>query len=256
MKKQITISKEEQFKKAYNGKISENTMGIYLNIIKKIENNTLGINTKSRELQVKSVLKKAKEIGVSLNYTITKIAKKSLNTLYKREKQEMTIEDINTIMDALPKTPKGEQVRLAAKISLQSGLRLSEVLALEPTNITRIDDEGIKGFEVEVIAGKGDKDRYSFVGDEHANLFESFTGFSIDHAYVKLAMNRAAKKSKLEHISFHSFRHTFASHLVNNKKVNLCHVQKILGHSDIQTTMLYLHTNKKDLARAILGSNS
>ena len=256
MKKQITISKEEQFKKAYNGKISDNTMSVYLNIIKKIENNTLKIEKKSRELQVKSVLNKAKEIGMVLNYTITKIAKIDHNTQYKREKQEMTSEEINTILNALPNTPKGDEVRLAAKISLNSGLRLSEVLALTSKNITRINDEGIKGIEIEVIAGKGDKNRYSFVGDDHANLFENFTGFSIDDAYLKLAMNRAAKKSGLKHISFHSFRHTFASHLVNNKKVNLCHVQKILGHSDIQTTMLYLHTNKKDLARAILGSNS
>jgi len=62
---------------------------------------------------------------------------------------------------------------------------------------------------------------------------------------------RIAKKAEIENFtSVHSLRHTFASHLVM-KGVDLPTVQKLLGHSDIQTTMIYSHLAPDHLVDAV-----
>ncbi|GAF76077.1 unnamed protein product, partial [marine sediment metagenome] len=60
-----------------------------------------------------------------------------------------------------------------------------------------------------------------------------------------------AKEAGLEDVTkVHTLRHTFASHLVMNG-VDLPTVQKLMGHSDIQTTMIYAHLAPDHLAGAV-----
>ena len=51
-------------------------------------------------------------------------------------------------------------------------------------------------------------------------------------------------------ISFHSLRHSFATHLLE-KGIDVTMIQKLLGHNDLKTTLLYLHTSNKDLMKII-----
>ena len=48
--------------------------------------------------------------------------------------------------------------------------------------------------------------------------------------------------------SIHSLRHSFATHLVD-KGTDITMIQKLMGHNDIKTTMIYLHTSNKDLLK-------
>jgi integrase len=59
------------------------------------------------------------------------------------------------------------------------------------------------------------------------------------------------KAAGIEHGTLHTFRHTFATFLANNPVVPLVHVQKVLGHKSIETTMRYVHANLADVTASL-----
>jgi len=67
---------------------------------------------------------------------------------------------------------------------------------------------------------------------------------------IWLNFEAALKKAGIEHLPFHSLRHTFASHLVMSG-VDLATVQKLLGHKNIKTTMRYSHLAPDHLKGAV-----
>ena len=72
-----------------------------------------------------------------------------------------------------------------------------------------------------------------------------------------LGLKKACRKAGLEGVTWHTFRHTFASRL-NGNGTDLVTVKELLGHSDIKTTMRYAHTNReaKTIAVRRLGGSS
>jgi integrase len=71
-----------------------------------------------------------------------------------------------------------------------------------------------------------------------------------------LGLKKACRKAGLDDVTWHTFRHTFASRL-NREGADLVTVKELLGHSDIKTTMRYVHTNREAKQRAVarLGVN-
>jgi len=67
---------------------------------------------------------------------------------------------------------------------------------------------------------------------------------------IKTAFNNACKKADLKDVTPHTLRHTFASHMVMIG-TDLRTVQRLLGHRDITTTMIYAHLTEDHLARAV-----
>jgi integrase len=65
-----------------------------------------------------------------------------------------------------------------------------------------------------------------------------------------LGLKKACKKAGLEGVTWHTFRHTFASRLTR-RGVDLVTVKELLGHSEVSVTMRYAHTNYDTKARAV-----
>lgn len=130
-----------------------------------------------------------------------------------------------------------------------AGLRLSEAIHLK---ITDIDSQAMR---IHVRLGKGKKDRYVMLSPTLLEtlrvywkryrpktwLFPGSRGNRPLHprAVQRFVETAVEKAGIMKHISPHSLRHTFATHLLESG-TNIRFIQELLGHSSIQTTMVYL----------------
>ncbi len=134
-----------------------------------------------------------------------------------------------------------------------SGLRISEAAALK---IAHIDSKNMRLF---VESGKGGKDRYTLLSEtclhvlrEYFRIYRPkhpegwlFLGTNnvshITYRGIELAFDKAVKKTNItKHVSVHTLRHAFATHLLEDG-ATLLQIKELLGHSSIQSTTVYLH---------------
>jgi integrase/recombinase XerD len=132
------------------------------------------------------------------------------------------------------------------------GLRATEVSSLKPGDIDL--EAGIL-----TTTGKGGKTRRVPVGSsaiewvarylelrrekagvEAPQMFLTLAGLPIDRKTVYVAIKTHAAAAGLEDVSPHTLRHSFATHLVQNR-ADIRSVQQMLGHADISTTQIYTH---------------
>ena len=136
------------------------------------------------------------------------------------------------------------------------GLRVSELVNLDIKNID-LNSKILRCF------GKGSKERIIPIGEkarkailnyleirnlyskESKKLFINKSGKTISRQEVYLLSQKVGKIID-KHISPHVFRHSFATHLLENG-ADLRVVQELLGHSSVSTTQLYTHVSKKRL---------
>lgn len=136
-----------------------------------------------------------------------------------------------------------------------SGMRISEVCAL------RIKDIESNEKRIKVYQGKGAKDRYTLLADDLVDklrlyyieagrpkeyLFTSSqTKRSLHPRSMQLVVNSAMEKAGFAGKGYtaHTLRHSFATHLLDSG-ANIHVIKTLLGHSKIETTMIYLHLQK------------
>ncbi len=140
-----------------------------------------------------------------------------------------------------------------------AGLRVSEVVRLQ------VDDIDAGRRLLRVHAGKGRKDRYSVLSEialqalrEHWKAYKPkgkwlfagakdgshLTARSAEKIFEQVAKNAGIKKN----VSIHTLRHSFATHLLESG-TDLRYIQELLGHKRSETTQIYTHVMRKDLAR-------
>jgi site-specific recombinase XerD len=138
------------------------------------------------------------------------------------------------------------------------GLRLGEATHL------RVSDIDGKRMTILVQQGKGNKDRYTLLGQRNLELLRLYykayhpvdwlfpskdlsqplSGSSVQRVFKK-ALHRAGIKKKA---SVHTLRHCFATHLLESG-TDLYYIQRLLGHTTARTTSLYLHITGRGLAK-------
>jgi integrase/recombinase XerC len=173
----------------------------------------------------------------------------------------LDVDQINGLLNA--KTNSILEVRDLAMFELfySSGLRLSELYALELTDLD------LAGRSLLVRSGKGGKarilpmgskavaaisrwlqERENLTGINDAALFVTAKGRRLGQRSIELRLGQWCKKKGLqEHVHPHMLRHSFASHMLESSQ-DLRAVQELLGHSNISTTQIYTHLDFQHLA--------
>mgnify|MGYP000909212858 FL=1 len=187
--------------------------------------------------------------------------------LSKKLPDTLSFEEIEQLISALD-VSKDENVRNKAMLETlySSGLRVSELIGLQISHI--YFDVGF----IRVI-GKGNKERLVPIGSEalkhieiyleHVRtklpqypkysdiLFLNKRGTPISRVMVFLVIKQLAEKINLnKNISPHTFRHSFATHLIEGG-ADLRAVQQMLGHSSITTTEIYTHLDQQYLKESL-----
>lgn len=145
--------------------------------------------------------------------------------------------------------------RLILGLSYGAGLRVSEVLNL------RVCDLVFDGRMIIVRQGKGQRDRQTLLPDtliepllrfinvknSQAYLFISERGGKLTTTTAQAVFRQALARAKInKHATFHSLRHSFATHLLEDG-VNIRYIQELLGHQNIRTTQRYTHVSNHQL---------
>jgi integrase/recombinase XerD len=178
----------------------------------------------------------------------------------------LTVEEVSAIMESVDlRGPFGKRDRAILEVLYGCGLRVSEAAGLRISHVHL--DEGF----VDVI-GKGDKQRLVPLGDMAADairaylpdrplpaersfediLFLNKFGKPLSRVSIfKLVKAQAMAAGIDKEISPHTFRHSFATHLIENG-ADLRVVQEMLGHESILTTEIYTHIDTSTWHRAVL----
>ncbi|MEP7148879.1 MAG: site-specific tyrosine recombinase XerD [Acidobacteriota bacterium] len=158
-------------------------------------------------------------------------------------------------------TETGLRDRALLELMYACGLRVSEAVDV------KINDLDIDG-GILTTTGKGSKTRRVPVGSsaiewlksylssrrkreniEIQNLFVTLEGNALNRQVIYKLVRDHGEKAGLEGISPHTLRHSFATHLVQNR-ADIRSVQQMLGHADISTTQIYTHMTDAHLRRS------
>jgi integrase/recombinase XerD len=180
----------------------------------------------------------------------------------------LSIEEIDKLIAAIDlSTEQGERNRAMLEILYSCGLRVTELITLKLSNVSFVE-----GF-IKVI-GKGNKERLAPIGktalkyltiyiNEVRNhqdiqkghediIFLGRRGKQLTRVMIFTIIKQLAEKIGLKKkISPHTFRHSFATHLIQGG-ADLRAVQEMLGHESITTTEIYTHLDKEYLREAII----
>ena len=172
----------------------------------------------------------------------------------------LTVEEIQSIMDVIDlSTPEGHRNRAMAEVMYGCGLRVSELVTLRLSNLF-FDDGFVK------VVGKGNKERLIPIGGtamkmvnlyvngkrkelkikkgEENYVFLNRRGAHLTREMVFMLVKKWVKDAGIEKtVSPHTFRHSFATHLIEGG-ADLRAVQEMLGHESITTTEIYTHLDQ------------
>ena len=179
----------------------------------------------------------------------------------------LSVAEINQLVEAIDRSkPEGERNRAMLETLYGCGLRVSELIGLRLSDL--FFEEGFIR-----ITGKGNKQRFVPVSKvtqaavdiyrkqvrPHQKIEKGFEdilylnrrGKQLTRAMVFTIIRQLAEKAGLKKtVSPHTFRHSFATHLLENG-ADLRAIQQMLGHESITTTEVYMHVDRSHLAEIV-----
>ena len=180
----------------------------------------------------------------------------------------LTTEEVEKIINGIKiDTPAGYRNRTILELLWATGMRISELSGLN------FGDLNLENNEITVF-GKGAKERIVLISDKAKEYLESYintarplvakgfplepitdstpvfinnTGYRLQNKTVRNVINSVVESIELpKHVTPHMFRHSFATHLIENG-ADLRVVQELLGHASISNTQIYTHVSTKHL---------
>jgi len=176
--------------------------------------------------------------------------------------KSLTEDEVMALLEAPDlESPEGFRDRTMLEVLYATGLRVSELVGL------RLEQVGMAQGVVRVV-GKGDKERLVPLGEEAVDWLERFlkggrneilhgrfcsevfptkrgAGMTRQAFWYRIKKH-AVSAGINKHLSPHTLRHSFATHLLNHG-ADLRVVQMLLGHSDLSTTQIYTHVAQERL---------
>lgn len=167
---------------------------------------------------------------------ITGMSKYKVNEL---PPEYLTKEEIEKLILAA----KGEILYPAILTAIYTGMRLGELERLKYKDI----DWQIK----KVIVQKSKSGRFRAIPfDVLEEVLKDHNNLPFDFTNRRRVFKRIVKRAGLTDIGWHTFRHSFATHLLSNG-VDIKTVSYLMGHASIQTTMIYLHISEPHVENSI-----
>jgi integrase/recombinase XerD len=181
----------------------------------------------------------------------------------------LSVEEIDLILFTIDRsTPEGERNIAMLETLYSCGLRVSELISLKLTNL-HVNEGFIS------VIGKGNKERLIPIGKSALKLIQNYVTNHRNHIAIKknsedmiflskrgtpitrqmvfyVLKDLAEKAGIKKQLSPHTFRHSFATHLVEGG-ADLRAVQEMLGHESITTTEIYTHLDQYFLRENILS---
>lgn len=197
---------------------SPQTVNLYLNAIKFFYHETI----KSREPFAIKFAKRNKALPIVLS----------------RQEIQLILSNVNN-----------SKHKLLLSLSYGAGLRVSEAVNL------KVGDLNLEELTIHIKEAKGKKDHLTLIPDKlindlknliagktsNAYVFESERGGKLTERTAQKIFETALRKSAIKKdVTFHSLRHSFATHLLENG-TDVRYVQELLGHANIRTTQIYTH---------------
>ncbi|EFT36984.1 site-specific tyrosine recombinase XerD [Riemerella anatipestifer] len=180
----------------------------------------------------------------------------------------LNFEEIESLIEAIDKTTSlGKRNHTIIETLYGCGLRVSELVELKISNLN-FEEEFI------IVDGKGGKTRLVPLAQYTAELIKDYLlevrseiKINPKHSDILFLNRRGSKLTRVmvfiiikdlalqanikKNISPHTFRHSFATHLLKNG-ADLRYIQEMLGHSSITTTEIYTHLDNEDLRETIM----
>lgn len=180
----------------------------------------------------------------------------------------LSVEEIDSIINVIDVSkPEGIRDRAIIEVLYGCGLRISELCNLRISQLY-LEDKYIR------VKGKGSKERLVPIEGVAIDRVREWLVTRMDckvkpseEDYVFVSLTRGSRLSRIslfvyikdyaeragikKNISPHTFRHSFATHLLEGG-ANLRAIQMMLGHEDISTTEIYMHIDKSKLRTEIL----
>jgi len=233
------------------GDIATNTKNLYITVCKNFFtyvslHNKDGVDFRNRFLDLKAKAKKSEPVFLN-----------------NREYEILT-----TYLDSpvKPRSYLQYRNRLIMKLLLFTGIRASELLSISLDDMEILEEEGV--YKI-LIHGKGNKERYVYIAIETIKDELSYVEEYIDNSKFKtkhiaqtskgrvmmrselyLMIEKLFKRIGINKRGVHLLRHTFGKKLVQ-KNVNLSTIKELMGHENIQTTMIYARSDEGSMIEAI-----
>lgn len=216
-----------------------------------------------RKLQPRSQNRYVSSIRSMYNYAFKKriivvnIAQYIENVQYQRKEREfLNLKELELLFSHIDT----ELVKIAVMTLAYTGIRISELKELKLSDVDLIN-------KTMKVTGKGNKQRVIPISNTlHRILMEYITTLHpknsnyffatqktgrLSAQYVNKIIRESVKKAGItKQVSAHTLRHSFASYLIKSK-VDVATLQRLLGHTNVRTTSVYLHTDYEQLKEAV-----